>query len=93
MEKNKITKEKIEKYYNLTSKALKIAKESIAKNKQKQAKEIFIMVQCYLDDAKHFKEKKDFVNAFAAVNYAHGWLDAGARLKVFDVSDNSLFTV
>ena len=93
MEKDKIKEEKIEKYYNLTSRALKIAKDSIAKGKQKQAKEIFIMVECYLSDAKHFQEKKDFVNSFACLNYAHGWLDAGARLKIFKVTDDKLFTV
>ena len=93
--KDKITKQKIEKYYNLTSKALKIAKKSIAKNKekQKQAKEIILMVECYLSDSQHFKEKKDFVNAYGCLNYAHGWLDSGARLKIFKVKDNKLFTV
>jgi hypothetical protein len=33
------------------------------------------------------------VNVFAAVNYAHGWLDCGARLKIFDVRDDKLFTI
>jgi len=91
--KNIITKEKIEKYHNLTSKALKIAKKSIAKSKQKQAKEIILMVECYLSDSKHFEQKKDYVNAYGALNYAHGWLDTGARLKIFKVKDNHLFTV
>ena len=36
----------------------------------------------------------DYVTAFAALNYAHGWLDAGARIGVFDVNhDSKLFTV
>lgn len=90
---NRITKSKIEKYYNLTSKALEIAKSSIAKGKQKQAEEILLMVECYLKDARHFQEKGDYINSFAALNYAHGWLDAGARLKIFNVKDNRLFTV
>jgi len=39
-------------------------------------------------------KKGDVVNAFACLNYAHGWLDAGARLGLFDVDgDNVLFTV
>jgi len=91
--KKTITKAKIEKYYNLTSKALKIAKKSISKNKQKQAKEIILMVDCYLRDSKHFQKKGDYVNAFGALNYAHGWLDSGARLKIFNVTDNKLFTI
>ena len=88
-----ITKAKIEKYYNLTSKALAIAKKSIAKGKNKQAKEIILMVECYLSDSQHFKEKKDFVDSYGALNYAHGWLDCGARLKIFNVKDNKLFTI
>jgi len=90
---NKITKQKIEKYYNLTSKALAIAKKSVPKSKQKQAQEIFLMVKCYLEDSQHFQKKGDYINAFGALNYAHGWLDCGARLKIFKVTDNKLFTV
>ncbi len=91
--KNTISNQKITKYHNLTSKALKIAKKSIAQGKENYAKEIIEMVENYLSDAKHFEEKQDFVNSFAAINYAHGWLDAGVRLDVFDVKDNKLFTI
>ena len=90
---NKITSEKLEKYFEITSKALKEAKKSIIKGKEKYAKEIIAMVENYLSDAKHFQLKKDFVNCFGALNYAHGWLDAGVRLDVFDVKDDKLFTV
>ncbi len=90
---NRISKEKIEKYYNITKKALEIAKNSIEKSKEKESKEIILMVQCYLSDSKHFEKKQDYVNAFACINYAHGWLDAGARLKIFNVTDNKLFTI
>jgi uncharacterized protein len=93
VKQDKITKEKIEKYKNLTSKALAIAKKAIAKNKEEEAKEIILMVECYLSDALHFEKKGDFVNSFAALNYAHGWLDSGARLKIFNVTDNKLFTI
>jgi len=88
-----ITKQKIEKYINLTTKALAIAKKNINKSKTKESREIIEMVENYLSDSKHFKDKGDFVNAFAAINYAHGWLDSGARLKIFKVKDNKLFTV
>jgi hypothetical protein len=90
---DKITKLKIEKYQGITTKALSLAKEAIAKGKTKEAKEIIQMVECYLSDSKHFEKNNDFVNAFAAVNYAHGWLDCGARLKIFEVTDNTLFTI
>lgn len=90
---NKITKQKLEKYYKLTSTALAEVKKNIISRKEEQAKEIIEMVENYLSDAKHFEMKEDFVNAFAALNYAHGWLDAGVRLDIFDVKDDKLFTV
>ena len=52
------------------------------------------MVESYLSDADHFEERGDRVRAFAAVSYAHGWLDALARCGVIDVGhDSELFTV
>jgi hypothetical protein len=90
---NKITKQKLEKYFKLTTKALKKAKENIAKGKKKESKEIVDMVSNYLSDAEYFRKKDDFVNAFAALNYAHGWIDSGVRLGIFNVKDNKLFTV
>lgn len=90
---NTISQEKLNKYFNLTSTALEIVKKSIIQGKEAQAKEIIEMVENYLSDAKHFENKKDFINAFAALNYAHGWLDSGVRLDVFDVDDDKLFTI
>jgi len=90
---DKITKEKLEKYFDVTSRALEEVKKKIISGKEKEAKEIIDMVSNYLSDARHFEEKEDFVNAFAALNYAHGWLDSGVRLHVFDVNDDKLFTV
>ncbi len=88
-----ITKEKLEKYFTLTSTALKEVKKNIIRGKKEYAKEIIEMVENYLSDAKHFEKKGDFVNAFAALNYAHGWLDSGVRLDIFNVKDDKLFTV
>ncbi|MEK6935190.1 MAG: DUF357 domain-containing protein [Nanoarchaeota archaeon] len=90
---DKITKQKIDKYCELTSRALDIAKKSIAKGKKKQAKEIIQMIECYLSDSKHFEKQGDYVDAYGCLNYAHGWLDCGARLKIFNVIDTSLFTI
>jgi len=88
-----ITKAKLQKYSKLTTKALSKAKKSIIKGKQKYAKEIIDMVTNYLSDSKYFQKKGDYVNAFAALNYAHGWLDSGVRLDVFKVDDSKLFTI
>ena len=90
---NKITKEKLEKYFKVTRTALAVAKKSVIKGKEHYSREIFNMVENYLSDAEHFEKKGDFVNAFAALNYGHGWLDAGVRLDVFDVKDDKLFTI
>ena len=90
---DKITKDKLKKYRELTEKAFSIAKKSVAKGKEKEAEKIIEMVDCYLSDSKHFEKKDDFVNAFGAIYYAHGWIDFGARLKIFDVTDYQLFTI
>ncbi len=90
---DRITKEKLEKYFKLTESALEIVKKNIIKGKNTEAKEIIDMVSNYLSDARHFEKKGDFVNAFAALNYAHGWIDSGVRLDIFKVKDNKLFTV
>ncbi len=90
---DKITKEKLEKYFNLTATALKEVKKKIIRGKKKYAKEIIEMVENYLSDAKHFEKNGNWVDAFAALNYAHGWLDSGVRLDIFDVKDDRLFTV
>ena len=90
---NLVCKARLDKYKNITEKALEIAKKSIVEGREKEAKEILEMVSCYLSDAKHFEQEGHYVNAFACLNYAHGWFDCGARLKIFDVKDNNLFTV
>ncbi|MFH1054241.1 MAG: DUF357 domain-containing protein [Candidatus Woesearchaeota archaeon] len=95
---NNITDEKIDKYFDVTGKALnkvKLAQAKYAKVHFKKAGEDFLdMANRYFEDAKHFKEQGKIVDAFACLNYAHGWLDAGARIGVFDVEgDNKLFTI
>jgi len=90
---NKITEEKLQKYFRITGEAIKKVKIKEPKDVDlKVVGEDFLdMAKRYYEDAKHFKEKGDVVTAFAALNYAHGFLDAGARLGVFDVKDSRLF--
>ncbi|HKL23662.1 MAG TPA: DUF357 domain-containing protein [Candidatus Nanoarchaeia archaeon] len=90
---DKITKEKLNKYFSVTESAFEIINKSVIKGKEDYAKEIFEMVSNYISDAKHFESRGDYVNAFAALNYAHGWIDSGVRLDIFDVSDDRLFTI
>lgn len=92
-----ITEEKLSKYFDITGRALKkvkIAKNKNIKDAEKHAKDFLDMAQRYYSDARHFMDKGEWVNAFACLNYAHGWLDAGARIGLFDVgNDSELFTV
>lgn len=90
---NLICERRIEKYKNLTETALKEIKKNIVKGKENEAKEIIEMAENYISDAKHFEKTGHWVNAFAALNYAHGWIDCGVRLRIFDVKDNKLFTL
>jgi hypothetical protein len=91
-----LTEEKVENYISITSEALmklKIAAPEKSFNK-KLADDFLRMARSYFEDAKDFYSKGDLVNAFACVNYAHGWLDSGARIGLFDVGgDDRLFTL
>lgn len=88
---------------SLVEKDLDITKRALAKVKvvapeksysHKMALDFLNMAESYYKDALHFYEEENMVNAFACVNYAHGWLDAGARLGLFDVGgDDQLFTL
>lgn len=55
------------------------------------ARECREMAAAYLEDAQHFREAGDLVNALAAASYGHGWLDAGARIGLFRVPEGHLF--
>ena len=99
-QQNSITSEKLKKYFDITGRALKkvkiVSKNQIMSDKvwKKNAEDFLDMAQRYFDDAHYFEKKGDVVTAFAALNYAHGWLDAGARIGLFDVGgDSELFVV
>ncbi len=92
--KNEITPEKLEAYFKISKEAIKaVEKAEIDENREETAKDFFDMATRYHSDAHFFKEKGEHVLAFAALNYAHGWLDAGARIGLFKVKDSRLFTV
>lgn len=97
MKQNRITEEKLKKYFVITKKAYDIAKASGSRLNSDDMlivrNDFLDMISRYISDAEHFNLNGNSVNAFAALNYAHGWLDAGARLGIFDVHDSTLFTV
>ena len=91
-----VSEEKIDRYLEITKKALdKLKIAAPEKSFGKRLADDFLeMATSYYNDAKHFRESGDLVTAFAAVNYAHGWLDCGARIGLFDVgADDILFTL
>jgi uncharacterized protein len=90
---DRITDEKLEKYFVVTAKALEMCRSALSKENLDKAKDFLDMATRYYQDAIYFMDKKDYVLAFAALNYAHGWLDAGARIRFFEVNDSTLFTV
>jgi hypothetical protein len=87
----------------IVKKDLNITQHALAKLKviapeksyaKRMADDFLGMAQAYYEDAKHFQANNDLIRALACVNYAHGWLDAGARLGLFDVKgDDKLFTL
>jgi len=89
-----ITELKLKKYISVTKEAIeKASKSGNRAGLVKEREDCLDMINRYFSDALHFKSKGDYVNAFAALNYAHGWLDACARIGIFDVHDSKLFTV
>ena len=96
MVNTEISKERLTKYLKKTEDALaKIKITAPEKSHSKKIAEDFLtMARSYHSDAVHFFDNGQYVDSFACVNYAHGWLDAGARFGLFDVGeDDLLFTL
>ena len=91
-----VTSERIDKYLGLTAKALEkvsIIDEPGSDNHTK-AEDILGMVNAYYSDAQYFLSEGRGDDAFAAINYAHGWIDCGVRLRYLDgKGDWKLFTL
>ncbi len=88
--------DKFQKYFELTSRALKKVKipDGLSSQAKKSAEDFLDLANRYYDDARYFEKKGDLINAYGAVVYAHAFLDAGARIGFFDVGkDNELFMV
>jgi len=91
-----ISEEMLEHYFELTRKAMEKVKIAVPESSHLYpiARDFLNMAKAYSEDAKYFKEKGDYPRALGAIYYAHAWLDAGARLGLFDVGDDhQLFTL
>jgi len=91
-----IDESELSRAFTVTGAALKKAKAAatLTNGDARRASVMLDMASRYYSDAEYFRKKGDLLNAFGALYYAHGWLDAGARIGFFDVGlDNTLFTV
>jgi hypothetical protein len=85
-----------ERYREVTERALGRVKIAVPERSflREVAEDFLRMAKAYFQDAEHFAEEGDYLRAVGAVYYAHAWLDAGARLGLFDVGeDEDLFTL
>ena len=83
------------KYRLLLEKALDTIKINIENDSylKEIANDFLSMSKNYLEDGKHFEEKKDFARALASFSYAYGWIDSGVRLGLFYGIDRDMFTL
>ena len=93
-----ITKQKLDKYFKITETALKMAKikSDLSASDRKKCEKFLDFAKRYVSDAKHFREKGERVTSFAALNYAHAWLDAAAVCDWLDIKSknrNKFFTI
>lgn len=89
-------KEKVEKYITIEEEALKKLTIAVPDNSLmgEYAINALEMINSYFNDAKHFRDQGNLLNAFAALNYSYGWIDSLVRLGVLDGNDdNRLFTL
>jgi hypothetical protein len=85
--------EKTERYGQLLAEALDAATVAPPPDTPlaETAEEFLEMARSYRADGASFAETDDPVNALAAYAYGHAWLDAGARMGLFQVPDTHLF--
>ena len=96
MDEFTLSSERIERYLKLTETALSKVEVLFPEDSEKKemANRILEMVRSYHSDASYFLKEGRGGDAFAAINYAHGWLDAGVRLELLDGKDDwKLFTL
>lgn len=87
---DRVTGERLNRYFRLTEEAVKTVRIAAAKKGKLYplAEDMLDMARNYLSDAGHFAAEGKIVDAFACLNYAYGWIDAGARLGLFEVGED-----
>jgi hypothetical protein len=88
--------EKTDRYEQMLADALEAAAIAVPAETPlgEAAAECLEMAESYLEDGRHFRAADDPVNALASFSYGYGWLDAGVRMGLFAVPDDTeLFTI
>ena len=78
-ELERVTRERVEKYLDITDRARKKAT-SLCSEGSLDAQRLSVMMRMaddYASDAAHFLSIGDYVRAFGAINYAHAWMTKG----------------
>jgi len=77
-----LNQQRLDREFRVTETALKETRILVDKEDKnyKKAEEFLDTATRYCADAKYFKNKNDRASAFGALNYAHGWLDAGKSI-------------
>ena len=91
-----VDEERLDHYLALTARAGADSTPLVAADSDagRQLQVLLRMADDYSSDATHFKEKGDYVRSFAAINYAHAWIDAAVKLRLLDGhGDDELFTL
>ncbi|ERG96675.1 DUF357 domain-containing protein [Haloquadratum walsbyi] len=86
---------KTDQYERMLTDALEVAEIAVPPTTPlgRAARETREMARSYLEDGRHFRADDDPVNALAAFSYGYGWLDAGVRMGLFTIpEDSDLFT-
>ena len=88
-----VTEEILKKYLSITEKALDVIRilPPEGTHLRTAADDLLLMATSYFKDAGYYMKKGDYVTAFACVNYAHGYIDAGVRLGLFEGDNSGLF--
>ena len=88
--------EKTDRYEQMLADALEAAEQTPPADTPlgESATDCRAMATSYLQDGRHFRANDDPVNALASFSYGYGWLDAGVRMGLFSIpEDTELFTM
>ena len=93
---NTVSEERLDRYLALTTRA-RAESSPLAEADSDAGRQLAILMRMaddYSSDASHFKEIGDYVRSFAAINYAHAWIDAAVKLRLLDGhGHDELFTL